>query len=128
MPTPNRRRQLVLGGSAALLSSPMALAQRPPTPAQSVGPFYPVIPPLHRDNDLTQVEGQARRAFQAAAARRVGTRSRPGGKVFSDVRHRARTRAGGAVRQRDVYCVMRWHHDAIASNEARHANHHRYRE
>lgn len=63
MSTPSRRRQLVLGGSAALLSSPMALAQRPPTPTQSVGPFYPVIPPLHRDNDLTQVEGQARRAL-----------------------------------------------------------------
>ncbi len=56
------RRQIILGGSAALISLPLGAAQRVLTPAQTAGPFYPVIPPLHRDNDLTQVEGHTGRA------------------------------------------------------------------
>jgi protocatechuate 3,4-dioxygenase, beta subunit len=58
----NLRRRLVLGGGAALLSLPLGAAQRVLTPAQATGPFYPVIPPLHKDNDLTQVEGRSGRA------------------------------------------------------------------
>ncbi len=57
-----RRRQLVLGGTAALVSAPLAAAQRTLTPSQMLGPFYPVTPPLHKDNDLTQVEGRSARA------------------------------------------------------------------
>jgi len=56
------RRRLLLGGGAALLSLPLAAAQRVLTPGQATGPFYPVIPPLHKDNDLTQVEGRRGRA------------------------------------------------------------------
>jgi len=48
------RRRLVLGGSATLLSAPLAAAQRALTPSQMLGPFYPVTPPLHQDNDLTR--------------------------------------------------------------------------
>lgn len=60
MPLHSRlRRQLVLGGSAALLSAQLAAAQRALTPSQSAGPFYPVTPPLHKDNDLTRVEGRS---------------------------------------------------------------------
>lgn len=58
----NLRRRLLLGGGAALLSLPLSAAQRVLTPGQAAGPFYPVIPPLHRDNDLTQVEGRSGRA------------------------------------------------------------------
>ncbi|HRP24945.1 protocatechuate 3,4-dioxygenase [Thauera sp.] len=57
-----RRRQLVLGGTAALVSAPLAAAQRRLTPSQMLGPFYPVTPPLHKDNDLTLVEGSKVRA------------------------------------------------------------------
>ena len=56
------RRRLVLGGSATLLSAPLAAAQRALTPSQMLGPFYPVTPPLHQDNDLTRVEGRSARA------------------------------------------------------------------
>lgn len=56
------RRRLVLGGSATLLSAPLAAAQRVLTPSQMPGPFYPVTPPLHKDNDLTRVEGRSGRA------------------------------------------------------------------
>lgn len=58
----NLRRRLLLGGGAALLALPLAAAQRVLTPGQVAGPFYPVIPPLHRDNDLTQVDGRSERA------------------------------------------------------------------
>jgi protocatechuate 3,4-dioxygenase beta subunit len=61
--TKNLRRRLLLGGSAALLSLPLAAAQRVLTPGQAAGPFYPVIPPLNRDNDLTQVDGRSGRAM-----------------------------------------------------------------
>lgn len=56
------RRRLLLGGGAALLSLPLGAAQRVLTPGQATGPFYPVIPPLHRDNDLTRVDGRSGRA------------------------------------------------------------------
>jgi len=56
------RRRVVLGGSAALLSAPLAAAQRALTPSQMLGPFYPVTPPLHKDNDLTLVEDSSIRA------------------------------------------------------------------
>ena len=56
------RRRVVLGGSAALLSAPLAAAQRALTPSQMLGPFYPVTPPLHKDNDLTLVEDSSVRA------------------------------------------------------------------
>lgn len=56
------RRQVVLGGSAALISAPLVAAQRALTPSQTAGPFYPVTPPLHKDNDLTLVEGSSVRA------------------------------------------------------------------
>jgi len=63
MSRPSRlRRQFVLAGSAALLSAPLAAAQRALTPSQTAGPFYPVTPPLHKDNDLTRVEGRSGRA------------------------------------------------------------------
>jgi protocatechuate 3,4-dioxygenase, beta subunit len=58
----NLRRRLLLGGGAALLSLPLGAAQRILTPGQATGPFYPVIPPLHKDNDLTQVDGRPERA------------------------------------------------------------------
>ncbi len=61
MPFLTQRRKLLVG-SAALMAASAALAQRSPTPSQAAGPFYPVIPPLHRDNDLTQVEGRSQRA------------------------------------------------------------------
>ncbi len=61
-PQSRLRRQLVLGSSALLLATPITAAQRALTPSQMLGPFYPVTPPLHKDNDLTQVEGRSGRA------------------------------------------------------------------
>ncbi|MFO8152564.1 intradiol ring-cleavage dioxygenase [Thioalkalivibrio sp.] len=58
----NLRRRLVLGGGAALLSLPLGAVERVLTPGQATGPFYPVTPPLHKDNDLTRVEGRSGRA------------------------------------------------------------------
>jgi protocatechuate 3,4-dioxygenase, beta subunit len=60
--TVNRRRRLLIGGSAVLLSLPLAAAPRLRTPEQALGPFYPVTPPLHKDNDLTRVSGRSERA------------------------------------------------------------------
>ncbi|MDI3515095.1 MAG: protocatechuate 3,4-dioxygenase, beta subunit [Rhodocyclaceae bacterium] len=60
--TSGRRRQIILGSSAALVSAPLAAAQRALTPSQMLGPFYPVTPPLHKDNDLTLVDGRSTRA------------------------------------------------------------------
>ncbi len=71
------RRRVVLGGSAALLSAPLAAAQRALTPSQMLGPFYPVTPPLHKDNDLTLVEDRSVRADRADQ-RPLGPRARPG--------------------------------------------------
>ena len=58
----DRRRQLILASGAALLSAPLVASQRMLTPSQMLGPFYPVTPPLHKDNDLTQLEGRSERA------------------------------------------------------------------
>ncbi|MBW7861248.1 MAG: intradiol ring-cleavage dioxygenase [Rhodocyclaceae bacterium] len=58
----NLRRRLVLGGGAALLAAPLGAAQRVLTPGQTAGPFYPVTPPLHQDNDLTRVAGRSGQA------------------------------------------------------------------
>lgn len=57
-----RRRQIILGGGAVLLSAPLSATQRMLTPSQMTGPFYPVTPPLHKDNDLTLVDGRTERA------------------------------------------------------------------
>jgi len=61
-PQSARRRRLVFGSGALLLAAPVTAAQRALTPSQMLGPFYPVTPPLHKDNDLTQVEGGSGRA------------------------------------------------------------------
>ncbi len=53
-----RRRQLLLGGAAGLLTLPALGAERLLTPRQTAGPFYPDLPLLDRDNDLTRVEGR----------------------------------------------------------------------
>ncbi|MEW8627025.1 MAG: protocatechuate 3,4-dioxygenase [Candidatus Thiodiazotropha sp.] len=50
------RRNLILGGSAALLTLPVH-ARQLLTPRQSAGPFYPDLPILDDDNDLTQITG-----------------------------------------------------------------------
>ncbi|MEW8322971.1 MAG: protocatechuate 3,4-dioxygenase [Candidatus Thiodiazotropha taylori] len=52
-----RRRNLILGGSAGLLSLP-CYANKLFTPRQSAGPFYPNLPILDDDNDLTQISGK----------------------------------------------------------------------
>lgn len=53
-----QRRRLLLGLGGLLLGGTAARAVTwLPTPAQMAGPFYPVEPPLDRDNDLTRVEG-----------------------------------------------------------------------
>ena len=69
MSHPSRlRRQVVLGASALVLAAPLAAARRALTPSQTAGPFYPVTPPLHRDNDLTRVDGRSGRAAGRIAA------------------------------------------------------------
>jgi protocatechuate 3,4-dioxygenase, beta subunit len=56
------RRDLILGGAAALLT-PSALAAEGGriviTPGQTEGPFYPVSFPADMDNDLVRVQGRA---------------------------------------------------------------------
>ncbi len=60
-PDPLRRR--LIFGLAGLLTAGPALARRLlPTPPQTAGPFYPLVPPLDNDNDLTQVRGRSERA------------------------------------------------------------------
>jgi protocatechuate 3,4-dioxygenase beta subunit len=54
---PTRRRFLV-GLGTFLVSIPALGSRLLPTPRQTVGPFYPVEPPLKRDNDLTRVVGR----------------------------------------------------------------------
>ena len=54
-----RRRRLLLGGVAGMLAFPCWSAGRLLTPRQTAGPFYPDLPLLDRDNDLTRVEGRA---------------------------------------------------------------------
>src|SRR5262245_33937454 len=57
-----KRRDLVLGGAAALLA-PSALAAEGRrlviTPGQTEGPVYPVSFPADSDNDLVRVQGRA---------------------------------------------------------------------
>lgn len=52
------RRQLLLGAAAGLLTLPAWGAGRLLTPRQTAGPFYPDLPILDRDNDLTRIEGK----------------------------------------------------------------------
>lgn len=63
VPLAPRRRLLQGAAMAALLpgfaASAAATPQRSPTPAQSLGPFYPRALPLDRDNDLARVIGQS---------------------------------------------------------------------
>jgi protocatechuate 3,4-dioxygenase beta subunit len=57
-----RRRELVLGAAAALLSPPVLAAdgaRRVVTPGQTEGPFYPAAYPPDMDNDLVRVQGRA---------------------------------------------------------------------
>jgi protocatechuate 3,4-dioxygenase beta subunit len=60
-----KRRDLILGGAAALLTTPVLAAERPlvVTPGQTEGPFYPVSFPADMDNDLVRVEGRAAAAL-----------------------------------------------------------------
>ena len=63
-----KRRDLVLGATAALLMPPLpALAAEKGrlvvTPGQTEGPFYPVTLPADMDNDLVRVEGHAAEAL-----------------------------------------------------------------
>ncbi|MCS6876739.1 MAG: protocatechuate 3,4-dioxygenase [Geminicoccaceae bacterium] len=59
------RRDLLGFGAATMLSTLLpsawvsAAAPLRPTPAQTEGPFYPVVPPAEHDNDLVRVSGRA---------------------------------------------------------------------
>lgn len=53
-----KRRALVLGLGGWLLSAPALASRLVPTPSQTAGPFYPHVPPLDQDNDLTRVRGR----------------------------------------------------------------------
>ena len=57
-PIDNRRRALLLGATSGLLSLPAWGATQLLTPRQTAGPFYPDLPLLDRDNDLTRIEGR----------------------------------------------------------------------
>jgi protocatechuate 3,4-dioxygenase beta subunit len=61
-----RRRDLMLGAGAALLTPPALAAGKPRlvvTPGQTEGPFYPVSFPADMDNDLVRVQGRAAQAL-----------------------------------------------------------------
>lgn len=61
-----KRRELILGAGAALLTPPALAAEkaRPViTPGQTEGPFYPVAFPVDMDNDLVRVQGRAAEAM-----------------------------------------------------------------
>lgn len=51
----SKRRLLLLGSTLGLLSLPVWGATRLLTPRQTPGPFYPDLPLLDKDNDLTRV-------------------------------------------------------------------------
>ncbi len=55
----DRRRELLLGVAGGLLTLPAWSAARLLTPRQTAGPFYPDLPLLERDNDLTRIEGRS---------------------------------------------------------------------
>lgn len=57
-PVDPQRRRLLAAGALSLLSAPFAAVARDATPRQSAGPFYPNLPLLDEDNDLTRVPGQ----------------------------------------------------------------------
>ncbi|MGD8589374.1 MAG: protocatechuate 3,4-dioxygenase [Chromatiales bacterium] len=50
-----RRRRILAGAGTGLLSLPLWSAERLLTPRQTAGPFYPDLPMLDKDNDLTRV-------------------------------------------------------------------------
>jgi protocatechuate 3,4-dioxygenase beta subunit len=57
-----KRRELILGAAATLLTSPALAADamhRVVTPGQTEGPFYPLSYPADMDNDLVRVQGRA---------------------------------------------------------------------
>jgi protocatechuate 3,4-dioxygenase, beta subunit len=61
-----KRRDLVLGAAAALLTAPALAADKARpiiTPGQTEGPFYPVLLPADIDNDLVRVQGRAAEAL-----------------------------------------------------------------
>jgi protocatechuate 3,4-dioxygenase beta subunit len=62
MRTDHNRRLLLLGLGGFLLAGPASAARLVATPEQTTGPFYPIEPPLTRDNDLTRVAGSQGRA------------------------------------------------------------------
>jgi protocatechuate 3,4-dioxygenase beta subunit len=59
MDTDTKRRQLMLGLAGLMAAGPALAARLLPTPKQMAGPFYPLEPPLDKDNDLTRVAGVA---------------------------------------------------------------------
>lgn len=59
MDTDSKRRQLILGLAGLMAAGPALATRLLPTPEQMAGPFYPLRPPLDKDNDLTRVEGLA---------------------------------------------------------------------
>lgn len=61
---PLSRRTFVWSvGALAVVKSTPVLAQLAPTPAQTMGPFYPVRLPPDSDADLTRVQGRSQRAL-----------------------------------------------------------------
>jgi protocatechuate 3,4-dioxygenase beta subunit len=61
-----KRRELILGAGAALLTSAALAADKARpivTPGQTEGPFYPVSFPADMDNDLVRVQGRAAEAL-----------------------------------------------------------------
>jgi protocatechuate 3,4-dioxygenase beta subunit len=56
------RRQLMLGGVAAVLTVPASAKRLTVTANQTMGPFYPVSRPLDQDADLTIIRGRHGRA------------------------------------------------------------------
>ena len=53
-----RRRRFLAGAGSGLLSLPVWSTDRLLTPRQTAGPFYPNLPLLDKDNDLTRIEGK----------------------------------------------------------------------
>jgi protocatechuate 3,4-dioxygenase beta subunit len=77
------RRRALRRGAALLLGvagSRLAAAALAPTPAQSLGPFYPRVLPADRDNDLVRIAGHDRPAkgtVAFVAGRVTGTQGTP---------------------------------------------------
>ena len=72
MKTVLSRRRMIVGGIGITVGAPLLAqdqqvdelmrAMMGSTPAQQLGPFYPVVRPLDQDADLTQLEGHADKA------------------------------------------------------------------